>query len=238
MRVSFTGGSSKAPDIKNGVKVPYGAAKRKSRTLRWVLVLIILTSPIIYLAGRIVSEQISPSSYGVVFAQKHTVNLGEAGFVADLCCKEGDLISAGDTLMLVQNEITHGLSEEKPYSLKAPCNGKICSLPVSEGEHYLAAAPLATVTGDEDICILAYAETKSIKYVQPGSSIDVILSSTKRRITCEVVSCITEVAPFDANRKNSFWETSNVGAKVFLKINDNLTAEEAIDGLPVQVFWK
>lgn len=113
MKVDFTG-SDRDPTVKNNVKIPYGEAKRKSHTARWVLVLLVLLSPVIYLGGKIIYEQAVPCSVGAVLIEKIVVNAAYPGVVEEIHYREGDVIQVDDTLLRLKDDPAAGSASSTP----------------------------------------------------------------------------------------------------------------------------
>jgi multidrug resistance efflux pump len=93
MKVRFNLPPAAANEL-NGLSVKYAAAKRQLPRLRWYLLLLLVTAPLLYLAGRILMGVLWDSSPGFVSVPQNILKTGMNGRI-EVLVREGDTILAG-----------------------------------------------------------------------------------------------------------------------------------------------
>lgn len=78
----------------NGLTVRYAAAKRQLPRLRWYLLLLLVSAPLVYLAARILVGVFWEASPGFVNMPQSTLKAGLSGRM-EMLVHEGDLVPAG-----------------------------------------------------------------------------------------------------------------------------------------------
>ena len=102
MKVSFRRHASRAPDVSKQMKVPYGPSRRIFPRLRWILVLVVATSPIHLFVLHSVYETLRIQAQGVLLSNVSPVMGGEDGVVDTVLVKPGQRVDSGQALALVR----------------------------------------------------------------------------------------------------------------------------------------
>ena len=100
MKVKFNAPHTVANEH-NGLPVRYAAAKRQLPRLRWYLLLLLVSAPLVYLAARILVGVLWDSSPGFVSLPQAVLRPGLSGRV-ELLVKEGDAVAAGAVVARVR----------------------------------------------------------------------------------------------------------------------------------------
>lgn len=96
MNVQFHTVKSKEPERESGVRIPYGPAKRKQAQLRWYLIVLIVSSPLLWLLGNIALSFFLIEAQGFVALESVPLNCAATGIVENLSVGVGDNVCAGD----------------------------------------------------------------------------------------------------------------------------------------------
>lgn len=116
MKVRFNAPPATGTEL-NGLTVKYAAAKRQLPRLRWYLLLLLVTAPLIYLVARIVMGVLWDSSPGFVSMPQVILRTPISGRV-ELLVHEGDSVSAGAlvarTHPVTSSELTSPPIEGRP----------------------------------------------------------------------------------------------------------------------------
>lgn len=99
MRIKFHRDARSAPDAIDGLKVPYGAAKRPAPKWRWRLILLAVLSPALLLVYSASKSMLTLSANGSVFLGQHEVRAPLSGRVADLAVRPGTEVHKGDAVL-------------------------------------------------------------------------------------------------------------------------------------------
>jgi len=115
MKVRFQSAKAKDPARDKGVEVPYAPGKRKVPQWRWYLILVIVSSPLIYFLSRVILTLTIVSASGVLTLEKVPMNSGTSGYVARINVDIGDEVEKGDVLL----ELGNPELDEKEYIIKS-----------------------------------------------------------------------------------------------------------------------
>lgn len=132
MKVTFRSSKSTEPDRERGVRVPYGPAKRAVARWRWYLVVVLVSTPLLYLMGQIFYTTVVVTASGFVTLEKVPINTQIAGWLSHLGVRVGEEVVPGRVLAtlsspeLLQREqllraeaATHDLSSPPPSGASA-----------------------------------------------------------------------------------------------------------------------
>jgi multidrug resistance efflux pump len=100
MKVKFNAPHTVANE-QNGLTVRYAAAKRQLPRLRWYLLLLLVSAPLLYLAARIIIGVLWDSSPGFVTVPQAVLRAGLSGRV-EVLVHEGDTVAAGAVVAKVR----------------------------------------------------------------------------------------------------------------------------------------
>jgi multidrug resistance efflux pump len=112
MRISFTSNKKNDATIENNVKLPYAASKRVFPKIRWILILIMVSSPFIMLLGKILLDWLFVTSPGMIWLEKKTINSIEAGTVEKVFYHKGDMASPDTVMFRVKRRIPENRMEQ------------------------------------------------------------------------------------------------------------------------------
>ena len=83
------------PTVVDGMRVPYPPEKRHFPRLRWILVLLIVISPIVFVVWTYLSSLVFFETTGAVVFREVQVNTYEAGVIENIIPGQGDRVAAG-----------------------------------------------------------------------------------------------------------------------------------------------
>ena len=119
MKVRFASSKEQAPDQDNGLRVLYGPSKRAAYKLRWYLIVALVSSPFLYLAGRLLLEALRPELPAQLSIPMIELRANVSGTVGKLPVKTGERIKEGQLLMQLDNpEWRLRLEQLKPGNLQ------------------------------------------------------------------------------------------------------------------------
>jgi multidrug resistance efflux pump len=101
MRIHFRRAPERSPDEIGGIKIPYVKGKRSVHRWLWYLILLVVVSPILYLSIGVLDSWLGLRADGSVLLDQQEVRAAEAGAVAELKANVGDLVSAGEALVVL-----------------------------------------------------------------------------------------------------------------------------------------
>ncbi|MBP2635965.1 MAG: multidrug resistance efflux pump-like protein [Firmicutes bacterium] len=151
MKVSFSPNKKNDATIENNVRLPYSAGKRVFPKIRWVLILLLVSSPFILFAGKIVLDWAFVTSPGMLWMEKKTINSIEPGIVDKVYFHRGEEAAPAAPILKVKRRIPEGRLEQIALleAERDAANGS-----------YQTAAP---VRGNADA---AYLGQQSVAYYQ------------------------------------------------------------------------
>ena len=97
MKIRFSN-RQKDPSVHHGVKIPYAPAKRKAAQWRWYLILLLVSSPLIYFLLRMGLSFVIVTAQGFISLDKIEVNSTVSGIVDNITVKPGQEISTGSVI--------------------------------------------------------------------------------------------------------------------------------------------
>jgi multidrug resistance efflux pump len=98
MKVSFQK-PDKDPTVVHGLKVAYAPAKRAAAQWRWYIILLCVSSPLIYFLVKLLLAWFIVGAPGFVSLARIDVNSGAAGIVTQLQVQTGQMVTAGQPLL-------------------------------------------------------------------------------------------------------------------------------------------
>ncbi|QVL36464.1 HlyD family secretion protein [Aminirod propionatiphilus] len=99
MKIRFNTPEGKAADVRAGVRVPYAPAKRAFPRWRWYLVVLLVTSPLLFFLSKVAIGWLMASSPGVVYMERLSVNSPRPAVIENLSFGRGDFVEAGKPLL-------------------------------------------------------------------------------------------------------------------------------------------
>ena len=106
MKIQF---ASRGPRrIGSGIPIQYGAARRPTPRLRWLLVILIASSPLIYLAWIMLRGGLTVDASGVLAYETTRAGAMVSGVVSEVLVEENDTVRAGDPLVRLENPEIRG----------------------------------------------------------------------------------------------------------------------------------
>ncbi|PID76429.1 MAG: hypothetical protein CSB24_06695 [Deltaproteobacteria bacterium] len=111
MKIRFTPQAQKKPDHIKGMRVPYAQGKRKvplAARWRWYLVVLVVTSPLLYLLGKIAISYILITAPGVLSLEKISINSTATGIVEQLAAPVGAEMAEGEVIARLGNKQLEG----------------------------------------------------------------------------------------------------------------------------------
>jgi multidrug resistance efflux pump len=103
MKVRFSSTKERSPDQENGLRVLYGTSKRAAYKLRWYLIVALVSSPLLYLAGRVLINELRPEMPAQLSMPILELRASVGGTVAELPVKVGEQVKAGQLLIQLDN---------------------------------------------------------------------------------------------------------------------------------------
>lgn len=103
MKVKFKSQKQAMPDRDGGMRVNYGMAKRSLPRIRWYLILLVASSPIIFFFGNIIYSFIVVEAPGVIRIPSSIMRSTVPGTVTLIHVKDHDEVLEGQILMTLQN---------------------------------------------------------------------------------------------------------------------------------------
>ncbi len=107
MKIRFTPQAQKKPEHIRGVRVPYAEGKRKIPLFaqwRWYLIVLIVSSPLFYLLGKIVFSYIFITAPGFLSLDKLTINSSSAGIIDQFAVPVGGEVAKGEVIAELSNQ--------------------------------------------------------------------------------------------------------------------------------------
>lgn len=98
MKVQFTSDKQRAPDVEQGVKLPYAPGKRAASKAGWYVILFIVSSPLMYFIYQIFATSVLVEEPGYVTLIKREVSAGASGKIAALDVEVGDDVREGEVV--------------------------------------------------------------------------------------------------------------------------------------------
>ncbi len=101
MKVKFKTEKQADPDRDHGVHVAYGAARRGLPRLRWYLILLVVSSPLLFFLGKIVYSYVVVSAPGIISLSKIEVNATISGVIDEIVVNTNDDVNPDQHLLTI-----------------------------------------------------------------------------------------------------------------------------------------
>lgn len=119
MKIRFTSQKEREPTVDGGLKVIYAPSKRAAYKIRWYLILLLVASPVLWFAGKMVGNLLLVEAPARTFQPVLRVRAMEVGRVQQLHVAEGDAVSAGTTLISLENPTLQAQHQAVSVTLSA-----------------------------------------------------------------------------------------------------------------------
>jgi multidrug resistance efflux pump len=103
MKVRFVEPERVDPNRDRGIKVPYAPAKRQQARWRWYLILLVVSSPLLYFTVKMVWASIVVEAPAVISQEQITVRTPGQGYVDAVFVKPMTEVTAGTPLVRLRN---------------------------------------------------------------------------------------------------------------------------------------
>ncbi len=103
MKVRFVEPERVDPNRDHGIKVPYAPAKRHQARWRWYLILLVVSSPLLYFLGTMLWASIVIEAPAIISQDQITVRTSGQGFVDAVFVKPMTEVTAGTPLVRLRN---------------------------------------------------------------------------------------------------------------------------------------
>jgi multidrug resistance efflux pump len=97
MKISFSN-KQKDPSVHHGVKIPYAPAKRKFAQWRWYLILLIVSSPLLYFLFQMGLSFVIITAQGYIALDTIGVNCTVSGIVDNIVVEPGQEVKSGTVI--------------------------------------------------------------------------------------------------------------------------------------------
>ena len=101
MKVSFSSAKKSQPTVDGGVEVPYGPGRRTVSKWRWYGLVLVISTPLLFLLWKVSLSLFLISAPGVVYMDKYNINAPYPATVRSAVKMPGDLVSEGELLFKV-----------------------------------------------------------------------------------------------------------------------------------------
>jgi len=127
MKVRFNTKRQKDPTRDQGMKVPYAPAKRRVAQWRWYLIVLVVSSPLIYFLFKLAFSQVVITAQGLITLEKISINSSSTGYVDQINVQVGDTVSQGHVMVKLGSPALDG----REHVLQVELNHLGSSLPPS-----------------------------------------------------------------------------------------------------------
>lgn len=103
MKIRFNSDKERNPTQDGGLKVLYAPGKRGAFRLRWYLILLLISSPLLWVFGRLGVGYLRVEAPAQIEVPVVELRAREAGTVAELLVKSGDHVQPGQRLLSLDN---------------------------------------------------------------------------------------------------------------------------------------
>ena len=103
MKIRFNSDKERNPTQDGGLKVLYAPGKRVAFRLRWYLILLLISSPLLWVFGRLGVGYLRVEAPAQIQVPVLELRALEAGTVAELPVKAGDQVRPGQLLLSLDN---------------------------------------------------------------------------------------------------------------------------------------
>ncbi|WP_162932118.1 HlyD family secretion protein [Solimonas sp. K1W22B-7] len=91
------------PSRDRGIQVPYAPGKRQLARWRWYLILLVVSSPLLYFVGKFLWASVAVEAPGVIAQEQITVRTLGQGYVEEVYVKPYEEVAEGDPLVRLNN---------------------------------------------------------------------------------------------------------------------------------------
>ena len=103
MKVRFVKPEQKDPARDRGITVPYAPAKRNLARWRWYIILLVVSSPLLYFVTKFAYSSVVVEAPGFVRQEQITVRAMVAGYVSDVYVKPLQVVAEGTPIARIGN---------------------------------------------------------------------------------------------------------------------------------------
>ena len=103
MKVRFIEPERTDPNRDRGIKVPYAPAKRQQARWRWYLILLVVSSPLLYFTGKMLWASVVIEAPAIISQEQITVRTSGQGYVDAVFVKPMTEVTAGTPLVRLRN---------------------------------------------------------------------------------------------------------------------------------------
>ena len=103
MKVHFDSQKKQEPTREKGVRIPYAPAKRRVVQWRWYLILLIVSSPLLYFLVKLLLSFLIVTAPGYVSLEKVSINSTTMGTVERIHVRTGDMVAKNQVLADIYN---------------------------------------------------------------------------------------------------------------------------------------
>lgn len=140
MKVRFSSPRKQHPDEDSGLPVQYGPAKRSVPKWRWYALVLVISTPLIFLLWRVGAAMFLVNAPGVISLEKVSINSPFPAVVEKIYASPGVRTAQGELLLRLEDPVV----TQRIYVLKAELGALKSEAPVSSGST-MSGAGLATV---------------------------------------------------------------------------------------------
>lgn len=162
------------------------------------------------------------------------------GQLATLSVKQGDKVTAGQTIGTVSVASTGANTQGTTLNITSPIAGTVVQVPAVQGQGIAAGLTVAQVTDPNNINVIAYVDENTINNVSNGQQVDVTVDAYKGTTYTGHVQQIVQATagsfsllPTQDNASGNF---TKVGQRVPVIVNLNGNGgNDLVPGLSAQV---
>src|SRR5882724_10504474 len=103
MKVRFVKPEQKDPARDRGITVPYAPAKRNLARWRWYIILLVVSSPLLYFISKFAYSSVVVEAPGFLRQEQITVRAMVAGYVSDVYVKPLQVVAEGTPIARIGN---------------------------------------------------------------------------------------------------------------------------------------
>jgi len=104
MKIRFDPPERQDPSRDHGLRVEYGATKRTGWRWRWYLILLLVSSPLLYLLWTLLKDWIFVEAHGYITVPQTVVRAGGEGYIQELRAQPLTSVVVGTVLAKLENE--------------------------------------------------------------------------------------------------------------------------------------
>jgi multidrug resistance efflux pump len=104
MKIRFVKPEQSDPNRDRGITVPYAPGKRALARWRWYLILLVVSSPFLFVVANFLYSSVMIQAPGFVQQEQLTVRSSTQGYVDDVFVKPLDQVKEGDPVARVKND--------------------------------------------------------------------------------------------------------------------------------------